>query len=105
MLEPPPPVLEVETLQFPAHALIEQADLRVPTARPPTGRQFAFHQQSRRQLFDLPLFRVGVEGMLDDLAPVLDDVYPADVCAVAKISVRRDRETALRWSIGEIEVS
>ena len=43
--------------------------------------------------------------MLDDLAPVLDDVYPADVCAVAKISVRRDRETALRWSIGEIEVS
>lgn len=43
--------------------------------------------------------------MLDDLAAMIDNKYPADIAAVAEVPVRGDREAALRWTRGEVEVS
>ena len=105
MLEPPSAMLKIEPLQLSRDTLIEQANLRIPISWPPTNCQFTFHQQPRFQLLNFPTLGIRVEGMLDDLATMVDHIHSTDIGIVAEFPMRGARETALRWSVGEVEVS
>ena len=83
----PPAILKIISSQFTSHTLIEQTNIRILAKRPPTSRQFTLHEQPRRQLLDLPLLGIGVEGMLDDLAAMVHHIDPADISVVAEMPV------------------
>ena len=101
----PPATLKVISSQSTRRILIEQANIWILAKRPPTSRQFTLHEQLRRQLLNFPLLGVRVEGMLDYLAAMVNHIDPANIGVVTKMPVRDGRKSALRWSVGEVEVS